>query len=107
MNNTTEQSSETHWFKDYKDYWTGIGVMIVIYSIIYGATGTHGLGLILGITMSLVFSPIAFGLISGFIFLTAWIFKRNFTLKRFLTIVTVVLVISLLSKLIVMIQYGG
>ncbi|MEQ8237835.1 MAG: hypothetical protein RIA69_01415 [Cyclobacteriaceae bacterium] len=107
MKEETNAELKPHWFRGYRDYWTGIGVMLVLYSIIYGATGTHGMGLVLGILMSLVFSPIAFGLISGIIFLIAWIFKRNFTLKRFLTILTVVLVISLLSKLIVMIRYGG
>jgi hypothetical protein len=106
MNENTEGDLKPHWFHGYRDYWTGIGIMILLYSLINGATGKHEMGLILGILMSIVFAPIVFSLISGIIFLIAWIFKRNFTLKRFLTIFVVVLVISLISKLSMLIQYG-
>lgn len=106
MSKITDVDNKPHWFRGYRDYWTGIGIMILVYSIIYGATATHGLGLLLGILMSLIVTPILFSLISAIIFLIAWVFKRNFTLKRFLTILTVVLVISLLSKLIVLMRFS-
>ncbi|MGJ3233492.1 hypothetical protein [Marivirga sp.] len=106
MNKITDINTKQHWFRGYKDYWIGNGSMILVYSIIYGATEENELGMLLGILISLIMTPIVFSLISGIIFLIAWIFKRNFTLKRFLTILTVVLVISLLSKLIVLIRFS-
>lgn len=71
------QETNLHCFRRYRNFWTGISIMILLYSIIYGATGTHGMGLILGILMSLTFTPIAFGIISGLIFLVTWIFKKE------------------------------
>ena len=106
MNKFTDKDTKPHWFYGYKDYWTGIGIMILVYSIIYGATEAKELGLFLGTVISLIMTPIVFSLISGIIFLIAWVFKRNFTLKRFLTILTVVLVVSLLSKLIVLMRFS-
>ena len=37
MTNMTQRDTKTHWFHGHKDYWTGIGVIIIFHSIIYGA----------------------------------------------------------------------
>ncbi len=100
MNEEAELQTNQHWLRGYKDYWTGIGVITVIYCLILAVFDSEGTGLLFKLVLSIIFVPIFFSIISGIIFIIAWLFKRNFKFQRFLNILTTVAFLSLLFKII-------
>ncbi len=104
MNEGTGLDTKQHWFFGYKDYWAGNGIMVLLFSIIYSLSKANEVGLIFGILTSLIIAPVVFSSITGMILLIARIFKRDFNIQRFLTVLSIITFVSLLLNIVYFVQ---